>query len=164
MIDHHKDKVSKWFFPRRSALLIRMAHARKPIEHIRTNRHYSDRTCRGLSQVLRGHGGLDGVLRMVACICEPHRVSRSVHVFLHLMVALLFGITGIVMLVKPVISAEAVTLLTSIFFLLGGLSLYQLISALWTHFPGWGWHALNGSIPAIMGGCFWRNGRFRDFG
>lgn len=81
---------------------------------------------------------------------EAFMVGNWAGFFLHLMVALLFGVTGIVMLAKPVISAEAVTLVMSIFFLLGGL--YQLISALWTHFPGWGWHALNGSIAAIMGG------------
>ena len=69
--------------------------------------------------------------------------------FLHLLVALLFGITGVTMLVKPVISAEALTLLMSVFFLIGGL--YQLISAMWMHLPGWGWHALNGVIASILG-------------
>jgi uncharacterized membrane protein HdeD (DUF308 family) len=37
----------------------------------------------------------------------------------------------------------------AIFFLVGGL--YQLIYALWTHLPGWGWHALNGVITTILG-------------
>jgi uncharacterized membrane protein HdeD (DUF308 family) len=69
--------------------------------------------------------------------------------FLHLLVALLFGITGVTMLVKPVLSAEAVTLLMSVFFLIGGL--YQLISALWMHLLGWGWQALNGIIASILG-------------
>jgi len=69
---------------------------------------------------------------------------------LHLLVAILFGITGAAMLVKPVISAEAVTLVMSVFFLIGGL--YQFISAMWTHFPGWGWHALNGVVASILGG------------
>ncbi len=69
--------------------------------------------------------------------------------FLHLFVALLFGITGVAMLAKPLLSAEAVTLLMSVFFLIGGL--YQLIAALWTHLPGWGWHALNGIVASILG-------------
>lgn len=34
-------------------------------------------------------------------------------------------------------------------FLIGGL--YQLMAALWTHLPGWGWHALNGALASIMG-------------
>ncbi len=41
--------------------------------------------------------------------------------FLHLLAAILFGITGVLMLVKPVISAEAVTLMMSVFFLIAGL-------------------------------------------
>ena len=62
--------------------------------------------------------------------------------FLHLLLAILFAIVGIMMLTRPVISAETWTLVMSIFFLIGGL--YQLIYSLWTHLPGWGWHALNG--------------------
>ena len=69
--------------------------------------------------------------------------------FLHLLVAILFGITGVLMLMKPVISAEAVTLLMSMFFLIAGL--YQLIASLWTHLPGWGWQALNGIVASVMG-------------
>jgi uncharacterized membrane protein HdeD (DUF308 family) len=38
----------------------------------------------------------------------------------------------------------------SMFFLISGL--YQLISAMWTQLPGWGWHALNGIIASILGG------------
>jgi len=48
-----------------------------------------------------------------------------------------------------VISAEAVTFVMSAFFLIGGL--YQLVASLWTHLPGWGWQALNGSLSSIMG-------------
>lgn len=69
--------------------------------------------------------------------------------FLHLLVAILFAIVGIMMLTRPVISAETWTLVMAVFFLVGGL--YQLIYALWTHLPGWGWHALNGVITAILG-------------
>jgi len=69
---------------------------------------------------------------------------------LHLLVAILFGVAGVAMLVRPVTSAEAVTLFMSMLFLISGL--YQFISALWTHLPGWGWHALNGIIATILGG------------
>ena len=56
---------------------------------------------------------------------------------------------GLLMVVRPVISAEALTFLMSVFFLLGGL--YQLVAAVWTHLPGWGWYAMNGVIAAVMG-------------
>ncbi|MGB0118456.1 MAG: DUF308 domain-containing protein [Terriglobales bacterium] len=76
-------------------------------------------------------------------------VGKWAGFFLHTLIALLFGIAGLLMIRRPVISAEAATFLMSVFFLVGGL--YQLIAALWTHFPGWGWQALNGAIASIMG-------------
>jgi uncharacterized membrane protein HdeD (DUF308 family) len=69
--------------------------------------------------------------------------------FLHLLIAILFGITGVLMLVRPVMSAESLTLVMSVFFLIAGL--YQLIAALWAHLPGWGWHALSGVVTTVMG-------------
>lgn len=69
--------------------------------------------------------------------------------FQHILIALLFGITGALMAFRPVISAEAVTFVMSLFFLIGGL--YQLLTSLWTHVPGWGWQALNGAVSAILG-------------
>jgi uncharacterized membrane protein HdeD (DUF308 family) len=69
--------------------------------------------------------------------------------FLHLLAAILFGIIGVLMLVKPTISAEVWTFVMAVFFLIGGL--YQLIASAWTHLPGWGWHAANGALASIMG-------------
>jgi uncharacterized membrane protein HdeD (DUF308 family) len=80
---------------------------------------------------------------------EAFMVGRWAGFFLHLMIAILFGVVGLLMVVRPVISAEALTFLMSLFFLLGGL--YQLVTALWSHLPGWGWQALNGIIAAVMG-------------
>lgn len=80
---------------------------------------------------------------------EAFMVGRWAGFFLHLLIAILFAAAGILMLVRPVISAEAATLVMSLFFLIGGL--FQLIYALWIHLPGWGWQALNGVIAAILG-------------
>lgn len=76
-------------------------------------------------------------------------VGKWAGFFLHILVALLFGITGALMVFRPVISAEAVTFVMSVFFLVAGL--YQLFASLWTHLPGWGWQAVNGALSAIMG-------------
>ena len=89
------------------------------------------------------------VLSSVIQFVEAFMVGRWEGFFLHLLIAILFGIVGLLMVVRPVISAEALTFLMSVFFLLGGL--YQLVAAVWTHLPGWGWHALNGIIAAVMG-------------
>lgn len=82
------------------------------------------------------------VFSSVIQFVEAFMVGRWEGFFLHLLIAILFGIIGLLMVVRPVISAEALTFLMSVFFLLGGL--YQLVAAVWTHLPGWGWHALNG--------------------
>jgi len=69
--------------------------------------------------------------------------------FLHLLVAIVCGVIGVLMLTKPVISAEALTMLMAMFFLVVGV--YQLIVAMWTHLPGWGWQALSGVVTATLG-------------
>ncbi len=93
-----------------------------------------------------------GWLLVLASIFEfvsAFMVGNWAGFFLHLLIAILFGITGVVMLARPLISAEAVTLVMSIFFLIAGP--YQLFVSLWTHLPGWGWHALSGVVTSILG-------------
>ncbi len=93
-----------------------------------------------------------GWLLMFAGIIEfvqAFMVGRSAGIFLHILIALLFLITGALMVFRPVISAEAITFVMSLFFLIGGF--YELFASFWTHVPGWGWQALNGGLSAILG-------------
>jgi uncharacterized membrane protein HdeD (DUF308 family) len=69
--------------------------------------------------------------------------------FLHLLTAILFLVTGFLLLVRPVISAEVATLVLSLFFLIGGL--YEFIAALWIHMAGWGWQVFDGILASLMG-------------
>lgn len=69
--------------------------------------------------------------------------------FLHLLIAILFAIVGVLMLTRPVISAESLTLVMGMFFLIAGL--YQLVASLWAHLSGWGWQALSGVVTTILG-------------
>ena len=80
---------------------------------------------------------------------DAFMVGKWAGFFLHLLLAILYGVVGVLMLIKPVISAEAATFVMSLFFILGGL--YQLIASVWTHLPGWGWQAVNGVVATIMG-------------
>lgn len=80
---------------------------------------------------------------------EAFMIGHWTGFFLHMLVAILFAMTGFLLVTKPLISAEAVTLVMSMFFLIVGL--YQLFAALWSHLPGWGWQALNGIVAAVMG-------------
>jgi uncharacterized membrane protein HdeD (DUF308 family) len=76
-------------------------------------------------------------------------VGKWAGFFLHLLAAVLFGVTGALFVRRPVISAEVVTIFMAMFFLMSGL--FQLVSALMIHLPGWGWHALNGIITFVLG-------------
>jgi uncharacterized membrane protein HdeD (DUF308 family) len=80
---------------------------------------------------------------------DAFMVGRWAGFFLHLLIAILFAITGVLIIKRPVISAEAATFLMSMFFLIAGL--YQLFASLWIHLPGWGWQALNGVIATVLG-------------
>jgi uncharacterized membrane protein HdeD (DUF308 family) len=90
------------------------------------------------------------VFASIIDLINAFMVGKWAGFFLHLLLAILFGITGVIFLKNPGISAEVATLLMSMFFLIAGL--YQLIIAFWTHLPGYGWHALNGGITFLLGG------------
>jgi uncharacterized membrane protein HdeD (DUF308 family) len=70
--------------------------------------------------------------------------------FHHLLAAILFGVVGLVLVTRPVISAEALTIFMALFFLIGGL--FQLIASIAVALPGWGWQAADGIITLILGG------------
>ncbi len=93
-----------------------------------------------------------GWLLVLASIFEfvtAFMVGNWAGFFLHLLYAILFGIVGVVTLTRPVMSAESLTLVMSVFFLVSGL--YQLIASLWAHLPGWGWGAVSGIVTTVMG-------------
>jgi uncharacterized membrane protein HdeD (DUF308 family) len=94
-----------------------------------------------------------GWLLMVAAIIEfvyAFMVGKWAGFFVHLLVALVFGITGALMVCKPVISAEAITIVMASFLIAVGL--YQFLACMWvSNLPGSGWGAANGIISAIMG-------------
>jgi uncharacterized membrane protein HdeD (DUF308 family) len=68
--------------------------------------------------------------------------------FHHLMAAILFGITGILIVTRPLLSAEVATMLMAVFFLIGGL--FQFIGSIWVALPGWGWQAADGTITLVL--------------
>ena len=62
---------------------------------------------------------------------------------------MLFLVTGIVILRKPVLGAEVATIFMAMFFLISGL--FQLVASLVLRQPDWGWQALNGIITSLLG-------------
>ncbi len=91
------------------------------------------------------------LLLIAACleIAQAFLVGNWAGFFLHLLAAVLFGVTGALFVSRSVISAEVATLFMAMFFLISGL--FQLVSSLVIHLPGWGWHALNGVITVVLG-------------
>jgi uncharacterized membrane protein HdeD (DUF308 family) len=82
-------------------------------------------------------------------IAQAVLVGHWVGFFHHLLAAILFGVTGIIMITRPVISAEVLTVFMATFFLIGGL--FQLISSVAVAMPGWGWQAADGIITFVLG-------------
>jgi uncharacterized membrane protein HdeD (DUF308 family) len=70
--------------------------------------------------------------------------------FHHLLAAILFGVIGVILIARPLISAEALTVVMAAFFLIGGL--FQLIASFAVALPGWGWAAADGIIMLVLGG------------
>lgn len=76
-------------------------------------------------------------------------VGRWSGFFLHLLGVLLFAVTGFLLLRYPVISAEGLTALMAIYFIVGGT--FEVIAPLVMRLPDTGWHALNGGVSILLG-------------
>ncbi len=75
-------------------------------------------------------------------IAQAVMVGQWAGFFHHLLAAILFGVTGLLLVTRPVISAEVVTVVMAMFFIIGGL--LQLIGSWAIALPGWGWLAGGG--------------------
>jgi uncharacterized membrane protein HdeD (DUF308 family) len=89
------------------------------------------------------------VIASVFEIIQAVMVGHWAGFFHHLLGAILFGVMGLLLVTRPVISAEAVTFVIAIFFLIGGL--FELIGSFVIALPGWGWQAADGVITIILG-------------
>jgi uncharacterized membrane protein HdeD (DUF308 family) len=69
--------------------------------------------------------------------------------FQHLLVGVVYVVTGLLIIRRPILSAEVVTLFMAMFFLIAGL--FQLVTSVAVPVPGWGWQALNGAITSLLG-------------
>jgi len=93
-----------------------------------------------------------GWLLLIACgieIVQAVMVGHWAGFFQHLLAAILFGVAGGLLVTRPVVSAEVLTVVMAMFFLVGGL--FQLIHSIVVAFPGWGWQALEGAVTFLLG-------------
>jgi uncharacterized membrane protein HdeD (DUF308 family) len=82
-------------------------------------------------------------------IVQTVMAGRETGMFQHLAAAVLFGVIGILIVWRPVVTAEILTLLMGAFFLVTGL--FQIVAPVITSLPDWGWHVLNGIITLFLG-------------
>jgi uncharacterized membrane protein HdeD (DUF308 family) len=94
-------------------------------------------------------------------VVQAFVVGHWVGFFHHLLAAILFGVVGVMLLARPVISAEVLTLFMAMFFLVGGL--FQLVGSVWVQSPGVGRRRTESS-PSSWGCWCCRNGRLRGYG
>ena len=81
-------------------------------------------------------------------VVQAIMVRKWAGLYHHWLAAVLFGVVGVLMIWRPVASAEVLTLLMGAFFLVAGL--FQLITPFVVSLPDWGWHALNGLITLVL--------------
>src|SRR5262245_20143637 len=82
-------------------------------------------------------------------IAQAIMVGKWVGLFQHWLSAALFGVLGAMIVWRPMVTAEILTLLMGAFFFVAGL--FQLITPFVISLPDTGWHALNGLITLLLG-------------
>ena len=82
-------------------------------------------------------------------IVQAVMVGKWAGLFQHWLSAALFGVLGALIVWRPVVTAEILTLLIGAFFLVAGI--FQLVTPFVISLPEWGWHALNGLITLVLG-------------
>jgi uncharacterized membrane protein HdeD (DUF308 family) len=74
---------------------------------------------------------------------------NSTSFWMHLLIAALTLVIGILMLANPTATLLALTLLIAAFFL--SLGLFRILTAAIGRFEGWGWVLLSGAISLLLG-------------
>jgi uncharacterized membrane protein HdeD (DUF308 family) len=82
-------------------------------------------------------------------IAQALMVGHWAGFFHHLLAAILFGVVGLIIVTRPTLSAEVVTVSMAVFFLIGGL--FQLLASVALALPGWGWQAADGIVTFVLG-------------
>jgi uncharacterized membrane protein HdeD (DUF308 family) len=82
-------------------------------------------------------------------IVQAIMVGHWAGFFHHSLAAILFGVAGLLLVARPVVSAEIVTMFMAMFFIVSGL--FQLFGSWAVALPGWGWQALDGIIALVLG-------------
>ncbi len=69
--------------------------------------------------------------------------------FQHALAAILYGVLGFIFVVRPAVTAEILTFVMALFFVVGGL--FNIVGSAGLGYSGWGWHVLDGVINIALG-------------
>lgn len=72
----------------------------------------------------------------------------------HMLIGVLYGVTGLLIVDAPLESAVSLTLLLAAMFFVSGV--FRISSALAMRFNGWGWTLLNGVVSLLLGVMIYR--------
>jgi uncharacterized membrane protein HdeD (DUF308 family) len=97
--------------------------------------------------------GLILIIGAVIGIIEAFRLKKWTGFFLHLFLALLSGIVGLIIVANPVAGAVTLTLLMAFYFVVGGI--FRIVFALVERFDSWGWLFFNGIVTLLLGILIW---------
>ena len=69
--------------------------------------------------------------------------------FQHALAAILYGVLGFLFVFRPAITAEVLTFVMALFFLVGGL--FHIVGSAMLGYAGWGYQAFDGVITLALG-------------
>ncbi len=88
---------------------------------------------------------LDGIFQIIHTL----RARRRRHFFIHLVISVLYIITGILLVVNPSVGAASLALLMASFFVAAGI--FRIIGSMAMRFRDWGWILFNGIVDLVLG-------------
>ena len=112
---------------------------------------------------------LFGWLFVIACAIEAFNAYLTggwSGFYLHLLGAILFGVTGYMLLTYARTSAQITCLIVAMYFIVAGI--FNIIAPLTADIPDHGWHTWAGFItlvlgPALLGNWTWRRIHMSEF-
>jgi len=94
------------------------------------------------------YGGVLVAAAAIECV-NAIMVGKWSGFFLHLLSALLFGVVGFLLMKYPSTSAESITALMAVYFIVGGT--FEVIAPLFLSLPDTVWHVVSGAVAILLG-------------
>jgi uncharacterized membrane protein HdeD (DUF308 family) len=99
--------------------------------------------------------GMSLMVAGLATIITSFWAGKWSGTMLHLLVGILYIVSGMVIADSPVRSAVAMTAFMAAFFIIVGA--FRTVAAFTTRFPNWGWSVLNGMVTFLIGVAIYRH-------